>query len=71
MDQFMVDVTDIPDVKIGDEVTLIGRDGDEVITMEEVGTFPADLIMSLSACLENVFRVFFIEMEKNCKPGIF
>ena len=41
MDQFMVDVTDIPDVKIGDEVTLIGRDGDEVITMEEVGTFPA------------------------------
>ena len=25
---------------------------------------PADLIMSLSACLENVFRVFFIEMEK-------
>ena len=38
MDQFMVDVTDIPDVKIGDEVTLIGRDGDEVITMEEVGS---------------------------------
>lgn len=34
----MVDVTDIPDVKIGDEVTLIGRDGDEVITMEEVGS---------------------------------
>ena len=33
-----VDVTDIPDVKIGDEVTLIGRDGDEVITMEEVGS---------------------------------
>ena len=25
-------------VKIGDEVTLIGRDGDEVITMEEVGS---------------------------------
>ena len=38
MDQFMVDVTDIPNVKIGDEVTLIGRDGDEVITMEEVGS---------------------------------
>ena len=37
MDQFMVDVTDIPDVKIGDEVTLIGRDGEELITMEEVG----------------------------------
>ena len=38
MDQFMADVTDIPDVQIGDEVTLIGKDGTEEITMEEVGT---------------------------------
>ena len=37
MDQFMVDVTDIPGVKNEDEVILIGRDGDECITMEEVG----------------------------------
>lgn len=37
MDQFMVDVTDIPDVKCGDRVILIGRDGNEQITMEEVG----------------------------------
>ncbi len=37
MDQFMVDVTDIPDVKTGDKVTLIGRDGNEQITMEELG----------------------------------
>lgn len=25
MDQFMVDVTDIPDVKFGDKVTLVGK----------------------------------------------
>lgn len=37
MDQFMVDVTDIADVKNGDEVILIGCDGDECITFEEVG----------------------------------
>lgn len=37
MDQFMVDVTDIPDVCVGDEVTLIGRDGSECITLEELG----------------------------------
>ncbi len=36
MDQFMVNVTDIPGVKPGDEVTLIGRDGEEEITMEEL-----------------------------------
>ena len=37
MDQFMVDVTEIPDVKKGDQVTLIGRDGDEFISIEEMG----------------------------------
>ena len=37
MDQFMVDVTEIGDVKKGDEVTLIGRDGDEFIGIEEMG----------------------------------
>lgn len=37
MDQFMVDVTDIPQAAVGDPVTLIGRDGAEHITMEELG----------------------------------
>lgn len=37
MDQFMVDVTEIGDVKKGDEVTLLGRDGDEFISIEEMG----------------------------------
>lgn len=36
MDQFMVDVTDIPDVKLEDEVILVGRQGDCVLSMEEV-----------------------------------
>lgn len=38
MDQFMVDVTDIPEVLEGDIVTLIGRDGKEEITLEEMGS---------------------------------
>lgn len=36
MDQFMADVTDIPEAEKWDEVTLIGRDGQEEITMEEL-----------------------------------
>lgn len=36
MDQFMVDITDIPGVKPEDEVTLVGRDGNAALTMEEV-----------------------------------
>lgn len=37
MDQFMVDVSHIPEVTEGDEVTLLGKDGDYCITMEELG----------------------------------
>ncbi len=37
MDQFMVDVSGIENVKEGDLVTLIGVDGEERITMEELG----------------------------------
>lgn len=37
MDQFMVDVTEIPEARMGDEVTLIGRDGEEFISIEEFG----------------------------------
>jgi alanine racemase len=38
MDQFMVDVTDIKEpIIVGDIVTLIGKDGNETITMEELG----------------------------------
>lgn len=37
MDQFMINVKDIKDVALFDEVTLVGTDGDETITMEELG----------------------------------
>ncbi len=32
----MVDTTEIPEAEEGDEVTLIGKDGDEEITVEEL-----------------------------------
>ena len=37
MDQFMVDVTDIPEAQEGDLVTLVGKDHGAEITMEEIG----------------------------------
>ena len=36
MDQFMVDVTEIPGVQVGTPVTLVGTDGNETLSMEEV-----------------------------------
>ena len=36
MDQMMVDVTEIPETQPGDRVTLVGTDGEETITMEQI-----------------------------------
>ncbi len=37
MDQFMINVRDIPGVSVNDPVTLVGKDGDHSITVEELG----------------------------------
>lgn len=59
MDQFMVDVTDIPEVKEGDKVTLIGADGDENITVEQLaavsGRFHYELVCDLNQRLPRVY----------------
>lgn len=36
MDQLMVDVSHIPEVRVGHRVTLVGRDGTEEITVEQI-----------------------------------
>ncbi|WP_338130635.1 alanine racemase C-terminal domain-containing protein [Cohnella ginsengisoli] len=38
MDQTMIDVTSLPDVKTGDEVAFFGRSGDERISLHEVAS---------------------------------
>ena len=60
MDQFMVDVTDVPEVSCGDEVTLIGADGQEEITMEQLGEmsgrFNYEFACDLSKRIPRVYR---------------
>ena len=52
MDQIMVDVTDIPGAQAGDEVVLLGRQGDEMIDADEmaawIGTISYEVICSPS-----------------------
>lgn len=59
MDQFMVDVTDIPGVSEGDEVTLVGRDGDEVILVEELsdlcGRFNYEFVCGLERRIPRIY----------------
>lgn len=54
MDQMMIDVTDLEEAKVGDIVTVVGRDGSEKITMNDVLT-QANGIMNapISSCLTN------------------
>ena len=58
MDQTMIDVTDIPGARIGDEVVLIGHQGAQAITAEDVaariGTINYEVV---SAILPRVPRV--------------
>ena len=59
MDQLMVDVTEIPDVKRGDVVTLIGTDGAEEIRAEQVsedaGTITNELLSRLGGRLQRLY----------------
>jgi alanine racemase len=43
MDMLMVDVTDVPAAGVGAAVTLIGRDGSEAITVDDVATWASTI----------------------------
>jgi alanine racemase len=49
MDWTTIDVTDIPDVRVGDQVTLIGSHGDLVISVEDIAAV-ADTISYEITC---------------------
>ena len=60
----MVDVTDIPNVKAGDEVTLMGSDGAETITPDELCSWSDTIGYEvLLAATERVRRVWLHEHE--------
>ena len=63
MDQLMVDITDIEgEVNIGDEVVLIGRQGNHEITADEIadlmGTIPYEVVCIIC---KRIPRVYFKE----------
>ena len=59
MDQFMVDVTDIPEARELDQVTLLGRDQKDCITMEELGDLSGRFNYEFACCIsKRVPRVY-------------
>jgi alanine racemase len=64
MDMIMIDVTDVPDVKLNDEVTLLGSHGKEFLTASELSeisqTIPYEFLSNISK------RVPRIYLHKSC-----
>jgi alanine racemase len=60
MDWTLIDVTDIPGVVVGDEVTLLGRDNGQVITAEEwaetVGTISYEVFCQVSKRVPRIYK---------------
>ncbi|OEG00251.1 alanine racemase [Vulcanibacillus modesticaldus] len=60
MDQTMVDVTDIPDVRIGDEVVIIGAQGDQYILAnhqaEMLNTINYEIVTIIGKRIPRVYR---------------
>jgi len=60
MDQCLCDVTNIPNVSVGDEVVLIGRQGDEEITAneiaEKVGTISYEILCGINANVRRIYK---------------
>ena len=59
MDQMMVDVTDIPGVSLNDKVVLVGRSGEEQITVEQIAaaadSFNYEFICGISRRVPRVY----------------
>lgn len=59
MDQLMIDVSDVPEAESGDIVTLIGRDGDDIITADELasiyGTIGYEVVCGISKRVPRIY----------------
>lgn len=60
MDQFMVDVTEIPDAEFMDPVVLIGKDGEDEIRVEELsalcGRFNYEFVCCLNKRIPRIYK---------------
>jgi len=62
MDQFMIDITGIPDVRLDDEVVVLGRQGDEEISADEIASWLGTNNYEIVAAIQNrVPRVYLAE----------
>ncbi|MDO4542031.1 MAG: alanine racemase [Bacillota bacterium] len=61
MDQLMLDITDVPNVNIGDEVVLWGRQGEEFISLEEVAAKAGTITYEILTSIKRVPKYYYFE----------
>lgn len=60
MDMMMIDVTDVPGAAVGDAVTVLGRDGDQRISVDDIatwaGTVNYEILCGISKRVPRIYK---------------
>nr|MBC8282803.1 alanine racemase [Nitrospinota bacterium] len=60
MDMILIDVTEVPDVQIGDEVVIFGKQGEEKISVEELAeksnTIPYEILCNVGKRVPRIYQ---------------
>jgi len=68
MDQCMVDVSAVPDVKLGDEVVVLGKQGDQEISADDLAAINGTINYEITCCFDlRIPKVYVNYPEGMCK----
>ncbi|MDE5991268.1 MAG: alanine racemase, partial [Clostridia bacterium] len=67
MDQMMVDVSDIDGVSLYDDVTLIGRQGGEEISAEQLGRLAGSVNYEIVCSISQRVKRIYVDGGINCR----
>ncbi|MBR3126571.1 MAG: alanine racemase [Mogibacterium sp.] len=68
MDQCMVDVSAVPDVKLGDEVVILGKQGDQEISADDLAAINGTINYEITCCFDlSIPKVYINYPEGMCK----
>lgn len=68
MDQCMVDVSAVPDVKLGDEVVVLGKQGDQEISADDLAAINGTINYEITCCFDlRIPKVYINYPEGMCK----
>ena len=68
MDQCMIDVSAVPDVKLGDEVVILGKQGDQEISADDLAAINGTINYEITCCFDlRIPKVYINYPEGMCK----